>query len=214
MINMNRLGFFFLTATLLLSSFGMLTIIKPVNANPLPPPWMGWMEITIENPLNETYGLPVLVKFSAQSFPIYYLSGTQTSGYTGDFFYALDGQDMTSMGVKIENVEMIQDISQKPYKNFHNFTGQVYLSDLTPGVHNITIYWGFELNTNDILYNVAWSRSSQFSVDSSVNSDSTSNFYNLALPLIAASILIAALTTCILFFLKKQKKNDAKQPPS
>ncbi len=203
---MSKIVFFSLAALLLLS-FAMFTVIKTVDANPLPPSWMGYVDITIESPLNETYGLPVLAKFSAYSPPYYYLSGTQTSGWTGDFFYVLDGQDMGYSGIKIKNVEMVQDSSRHPYKNLHNFTGQTYLTELTPGMHNITIYWGFEQSTNNIRYNPTWSRSSQFSVDSAP----TSNFSNFALPFIAASTLIAAITTGILVYFRKQKRIGTKQ---
>jgi hypothetical protein len=130
-----------------------------VDANPLPPNWMASMTITIHSPLKgEINDLPLLVNFSAQSSPVFYLSDTQTDSYTGDFFYVLDGQSMGYGGTKIANTQMIVTSQNK-----HQFSGQTYIPNLIEGPHNITVYWGASSN-NRIYYDESWSTSIQFYV--------------------------------------------------
>jgi hypothetical protein len=198
------------TTILLLSLFTVLQVVEVVNANPLPPSWMASMTINIQSPSNESHnGLPLLVKFSAKSNSVFYLSGTQTHAWTGDFFYVLDGQSMRYSGNKIVNTQMTENSSQKPYYDIHNFSGQAYLTDLTEGTHNITIYWGVGRSI-DILYNPSWSATSQFYVDSNSTAQPLSGVDIPAslLPLGAASTLIViVIVTGILVYFKRRKKN-------
>jgi hypothetical protein len=54
------------------------------------------------------------------------------------------------------------------------FTGQVYLSNIAAGSHSITVYWGVGANVG-ILTDAAWAGTSQFSVDSKLAPQPTSN---------------------------------------
>jgi hypothetical protein len=129
------------------------------DANPLPPNWMASMTITIHSPLKGVINdLPLLVNFSAQSSPVFYLSDTQTESYTGDFFYVLDGQSMSYGGTKIANTQMTVTSQNK-----HQFSGQTYIPNLIEGPHNITVYWGAS-SSNRIYYDESWSTSIQFYV--------------------------------------------------
>jgi hypothetical protein len=133
--------------------------VEIVEANPLPPNWMASMTITIQSPLKGVINdLPLLVNFSAQSSPVFHLSDTQTDGYTGDFFYVLDGQSMSYGGTKIADTQMIVT-SQNKYQ----FNGQTYIPNLIEGPHNITVYWGASSN-NRIYYDESWSTTIQFYV--------------------------------------------------
>jgi len=133
--------------------------VQIVDANPLPPNWMASMTINIQSPLNGVINdLPLLVNFSAQSSPVFYLSDTETDSYTGDFFYVLDGQSMSYGGTKIANTQMIVTSQNK-----HQFSGQTYIPNLIEGPHNITVYWGASSN-NRIYYDESWSVSIQFYV--------------------------------------------------
>jgi hypothetical protein len=136
-----------------------IQVVEVVDANPLPPNWMASMTITIHSPLKGVINdLPLLVNFSAQSSPVFYLSDTQTDSYTGDFFYVLDGQSMSYGGTKIANTQMIVTSQNK-----HQFSGQTYIPNLIEGPHNITVYWGASIN-NRIYYDESWSTSIQFYV--------------------------------------------------
>ena len=133
--------------------------VEVVDANPLPPNWMASMTITIQSPLKGVINdLPLLVNFSAQSSPVFYLSGTQTDSYTGDFFYVLDGQSMSYGGTKIANTQMTVTSQNK-----HQFNGQTYIPNLIEGPHNITVYWGVSSN-NRIYFDESWSTTIQFYV--------------------------------------------------
>jgi hypothetical protein len=117
------------------------------------------MTITIQSPINGVINdLPLLVNFSAQSSPVFYLSGAQTDSYTGDFFYVLDGQSMSYGGTKIADTQMTVTSQNK-----HQFSGQTYILNLIEGPHNITVYWGASSN-NRIYYDESWSTNTQFYV--------------------------------------------------
>ncbi len=133
--------------------------VEVVDANPLPPNWMASMTITIQSPLKGVINdLPLLVNFSAQSSPVFYLSGAQTNSYTGDFFYVLDGQSMSYGGTKIANTQMTVTSQNK-----HQFNGQAYIPNLIEGPHNITVYWGASSN-NRIYFDESWLTTIQFYV--------------------------------------------------
>ncbi len=174
------------------------------------PSWMASMTVIIQSQSNETHnGLPLLVKFSAKSNPVFYLSGTQTHAWTGDFFDVLDGQSMRYSGYKIVNTQMTENSPQKPYYDIHNFSGQAYLTDLTEGTHNITIYWGVG-RSSDILYNPSWSATSQFYVDSNSTAQPLSGVDIPAslLPLVAASTIIVMTIAAgvLVYYFRRHKK--------
>jgi len=152
-----------LATTIILSTIlalvASIQVVEVVDANPLPPNWMASMTITIQSPLKGVINdLPLLVNFSAQSSPVFYLSGTQIDSYTGDFFYVLDGQSMSYGGTKIADTQMTVTSQNK-----HQFSGQTYILNLIEGPHNITVYWGASSN-NRIYYDESWSTNTQFYV--------------------------------------------------
>jgi hypothetical protein len=136
--------------------------IEVVDANPLPPPYVGGIAITIQSPSNSSSfsSSSILVVFNATANSFYYLSEAKqdkSTYWNGDFFYVLDGKNMTSQGIKIENVQMREDASLR-----HIFTGQFYLTNLAEGYHTITIYWGVQLSSSRILNANYLSQTSQF----------------------------------------------------
>jgi len=144
--------------------------VEDVNANPVPPLWMNAkLSVTIENPANGSIQRrSFLVKFHADNGPQFSLTNSNIGGYNGDFFYVLDRQqwrDMRYSGVKILETKIDDN---------HNFTGQVYLSNIAAGSHSITVYWGVGANVG-ILTDAAWAGTSQFSVDSKLAPQPTSN---------------------------------------
>jgi hypothetical protein len=156
------------TAILLLSLLTVLQVVEVVDANPLPPSWMHpKMTITIQSPLNGTNNvLPVLVKFTAQSSAQFSLSDNQTEDWNRAFFYVIDdGQNMSYSGIKIIGTQMTETSSPEIE---HQFSGQAYLTNLTDGIHSITVYWGVLVNVGTpaefIVYDVSWSATSQFYV--------------------------------------------------
>ena len=125
--------------------------VEVANANPLPPPYVGGIAITIQSPSNSSSfsSSSILVVFNATANSFYYLSEAKqdkSTYWNGDFFYVLDGKNMTSQGIKIENVQMREDDSLR-----HIFTGQFYIANLAEGYHTITIYWGVQLSSSRIL---------------------------------------------------------------
>ncbi|XES78587.1 MAG: PQQ-binding-like beta-propeller repeat protein [Candidatus Bathyarchaeia archaeon] len=138
--------------------------LEVADANPLPPDWMNpEMNITIPSPQNEsTNTLPVLVEFTAQSSSYFFLPANESEGWINGFFYALDGQNMTS-GVRFTEVQGPKAV-QYSIATDHNFSGQVELTDLTEGSHNITVYWGALINNASVVYNANWSATTQFNV--------------------------------------------------
>lgn len=142
--------------------------VEDVNANPVPPPWMNAkLSVTIENPANGSIqSRSFLVKFHADNGPQFSLTNSNIGGYSGDFFYILDSQqNMRYSGAKIWDTKIDDN---------HNFTGQVYLSNIAAGSHSITVYWGVKVNVG-ILTDAAWAGTSQFSVDSKLTPQPTSS---------------------------------------
>ena len=163
--------------TLVLVSFLVVTSFFDVTrANPLPPVWLHpEMTVTIQSPQNGTYvALPVLVNFSAQlSNAFNYL--TDTTDWVSAFFYVLDGQNMSSSGVKIEETELTGVDYASPYA--YNYSGQTNLTGLTVGSHNITVYYGVFIKTSGfIVYNASWSATSQFYVKTGTSSPEPTAF--------------------------------------
>ncbi len=143
--------------------------VEDVNANPVPPPWMNAkLSVTIESPANGSIqSRSFLVRFHADGSQ-FSLTNSSIGGYGGDFFYILDSQqwsDMRYSGAKIWDTKIDDN---------HNFTGQVYLSNIAAGSHSITVYWGVKVNVG-ILTDAAWAGTSQFSVDSKLTPQPTNN---------------------------------------
>jgi hypothetical protein len=153
----------------LVSLLAGMQSVEVVEANPLPPSWMNpKMTITIESPQNGTENvLSIFVNFTAQSSGHFSLSDNQTQDWIKSFFYVSDGQNMSSSGIRFAEIQTtgINPVnSDYPY----SFSGQAYLTNLTDGIHSITVYYGVLVNVGTsnefIAYNASWSATSQFYV--------------------------------------------------
>jgi hypothetical protein len=178
---------------------GMLPIGK-VEANPLPPPYVGGIAIAIQSPSNSPSfsSSSILVVFNATANSFYYLSEAKqdkSTYWNGDFFYVLDGKNMTSQGIKIENVQMREDDSLR-----HIFTGQFYITNLAEGYHTITIYWGVQLSSSRILNANYLSQTTQFYFIPSTK------FPMQELLLFAFGITFIALLSVSLYFKRRKGK--------
>jgi hypothetical protein len=160
-----------LTAIIIFTFIGSLLAgmqsVEVVEANPLPPSWMNpKMTITIQSPQNGTgNALPVFVKFTAQSSSHFSLSDNQTQDWSRAFFYVLDGQNMSSSGIRFTETKITGTYSGDN-DHHYDFSGQAYLTNLTDGSHSITVYYGVLVNVGSpyefIVYNASWSATSQF----------------------------------------------------
>jgi hypothetical protein len=159
---------------LLLSIVAAGAYFKSTEANPLPSPALvnAQMTITIQSPQNGTdNALPVFVNFTGQCNSVFELSTNHTKKGLKGFFYVLDGQNMRSSGTRFEETQITDTyhpIGQTPYNPTTDFSGQAYLTNLTGGIHSITVYYGvlFDagLPTENVAYESVWSATSQFYV--------------------------------------------------
>jgi hypothetical protein len=181
-------------ALALVSALVVAPLFEVTRANPLPPVWLHpEMTVTIHSPQNGAYNaLTVSVYFSAQLINAFnYL--TDTPNWVSAFFYVLDCQDMSSSGIKIEQIKLT-GVNYASYYAF-NYSGQAYLSDLTAGSHSITVYYGvLDKGSKIIAYNASWSATSQFYVITPVTL------------LIGEAISIVAVVAVVLFFYFKKRK--------
>jgi hypothetical protein len=97
---------------------------------------------------------------------VFSLSDNQTQDWIKAFFYVLDDQNMSSSGIRFAETQTgIHPIDDDHY---YNFSGQAYLTDLSDGIHSITVYYGVLVNVGSphefIVYNASWSATSQFYV--------------------------------------------------
>jgi hypothetical protein len=196
-----------LATTIILATILTLVVgiqaVEVVDANPLPPAWMNPnMTITIQSPQNGTHDqLPVLVNFTAQCSWQFSLNNTGDSWFRS-FYYVLDGQNMGSSGV---NFKEIQLTGTNPTGNNHfDYSGQAYLTNLNAGIHSITVYYGVLVNpgafTESIVYNSAWSATSQFYVDTGVTIPTL-----LLQLIIAGTISVIIIVTIIFVYLRRKK---------
>jgi hypothetical protein len=135
----------------------------------LPPSWMNpKMTIAIECPLYGPHkALPVSVKFTAQCSSDFRLSDNQSQDRIKAFFYVLDGQNMAISGIKFTEIQITATYPSNDDYHY-DYSGQAYLTNLTDGIHIITVYHGVLVNVGSpaeqIVYNASWSATSQFYV--------------------------------------------------
>jgi hypothetical protein len=189
----------FLVAVLVLLS--LLLTIHTAEANPFP--FLGpGLVFNIQTPSNATYALPIVMRFSATGQSNIYLRSDIGDGggseYSGDFYYVLDGQNMKTQAIKIEDCQM-KVTSDKNYTR-HVFTGQTLLCNLTQGTHNVTIFWGVP-SGQGILNMPNYMATAQFTVSSSGKMTEDSSLI-ISLATITTLIVIIG---CLLVFFKKCK---------
>jgi hypothetical protein len=158
----------------LLSLAAGMQAVKVAKANPIPWAFDPQMTVTIQSPANgATCALPLLVSFTAQGDRQFSVSDNVTQDYARSFFYVLDGQNLTTMGLRFAGTKTTQILGDPIYK--YNFSGQANLTDITDGLHNITVYFGavnkiglVGTPTEWIVHNTSWQATSQFYVDSTL----------------------------------------------
>jgi hypothetical protein len=194
--------------------------VEVVKANPLPPSWMNpEMTITIQSPQNGTENaLPVFVNYTVQCTPVFSLSDNQTQDWIKAFFYVLDGQNMSSSGIRFTETQT--GIHSTGDDHYYNFSGQAYLTNLSDGIHSITVYYGVLVNVGSpyefIAYNASWSATSQFYVTtenptptpSPTPSPSTEFPSRIILPLILTVTLVLTVSLLTFLFIKRKKSPD------
>ena len=207
-------------ATIIISAFLISLVagtqsVEVVEANPLPPSWMHpKMAITIQSPQNGTdNALPVFVNFTAQSSGHFSLSDNQTQDWIRAFYYVLDGQNMSSSGINFTETQLTGTYPTDS-DHYYDYSGQAYLTNLTAGIHSITVYYGVLINNAFIVYNASWSATSQFYVVtenpsptlSPTPSPSTPEFPSwIILPLILTATLVLTATLLTVLFIKRKK---------
>ncbi len=161
----------------------LLSLVVPfaseASANPL-----GWfhseMTISLLSPQNGFhYNLPLLVNFTSQSNFFINLAERAVNAdgslaSNSSFYYVVDGnnirrENVTILGTRFSEVgNVVGDF----------FSGHAYLSDLSPGLHNVTLYY-FGLMRSDSPpedslygYGIAKSVTVQFYVDTETTSPS------------------------------------------
>jgi hypothetical protein len=174
------------------------------------------------------------VSFTSQGDQQFSVSDEITKDWVRSFFYVLDGQDMRASGGRFAGTKTTE-INSPPY--CYNFTGQVYLTNLTDGPHSITVYYGAVNNigyigsSNELIYyNPVWQATSQFYVDSkptpsptsspsptSTNTPLTSSNLAIASNSVPYTIFIAAtlsvlglfaiIVTVVIYKMQKNKNN-------
>jgi hypothetical protein len=157
--------------------------VEVANANPIPWAFNPQMTISIQSPQNGTKNsLPVLVNFTSRGDNQFSVSDDASETYVRSFFYTIDGQDMETMGIRFEGTNTTT-IYENGVKQGFYFNGQVYLTNLADGTHNITVYYGYGpvnkgghvdgTSKERIIYNPTWQATSQFYVDSKLASGLT-----------------------------------------
>jgi hypothetical protein len=115
---------FTLLSAFLLSTMCGTSIVKPVNANPIPSPYT---EIVIESPKNTTYnGSTVFLNIHVDTT------------YSYSFFYSVDGQEMKPL----ENITVISSTNINAGKNppiYRTVLNGSTLINISEGKHNITV---------------------------------------------------------------------------
>jgi hypothetical protein len=172
-----------ITVMLLLISLVGLQFAKVAEANPIPWCFNPAMTITIQSPENgANSALPVFVSFTSQGDHQFSVSDDSTQSWVRSFFYVLDGQDMRTSGMRFAGTKTTAIYSQGSVYGY-NFNGQAHLTNLTEGLHSITVYYGAVNNISyvgsrdeKIYYNPAWQATSQFYVDSKLTPSPTPTF--------------------------------------
>lgn len=144
--------------------------VEVAKANPIPWCFNPQMTVTIQSPVSgANCALPLLVSFTAQGDWQFSVSDNVTQDYLRSFFYVLDGQDMRTSGLRFAGTKTTEIHGDPVYH--YNFSGQANLTDITGGLHSVTIYYGAVnsvalIGSPDemIVYNPDWSATSQFYV--------------------------------------------------
>ncbi len=158
----------------LISSIAGMQAVNVVKANPIPWFFNPQMTVAIQSPANGTNcGLPVIVSFTAQGDWQFSVSDNITQDYLRSFFYVLDGKNMTTQGIRFPGTKTTDIAGDPVYK--YSFSGQANLTELTEGLHNITVYYGAVNSvaligsySEWIVYQSSWSATAQFYVDSAL----------------------------------------------
>jgi PKD domain len=131
------------------------------------------MTVAIQSPNGANFTLPALVSFTAKGDRQFSVSDNVTQDWLRSFFYVLDGQDMRTCGLRFEGTKTTEIYGNPVYR--YRFSGQANLTDLTDGLHSITVYYGAVnsvalIGSPDemIVYNSDWSATTQFYVDSAL----------------------------------------------
>ena len=123
-------------------------------ANPLPPMYT---DIVIEKPVNTVYNVTTI----PASFSV------DTDYGLNDYYYSLDGQSRKPVKVKVlvredinagKNPEIIRTVVE----------GSFVLQNLSEGLHNLTIYQISHLIGGDPDYEIPFSKSIQFQIDTTI----------------------------------------------
>ena len=163
----------------LISLVAGMQAVKVAKANPIPWCFNPQMTVTIQSPVSgANCALPLLVSFTAQGDFQFSVSDNVTQDYLRSFFYVLDGQDMSTSGLRFAGTKTTEIYGDPVYK--YNFSGQANLTDITDGLHNITVYYGAVNSvgligspSEWIVYNPSWQATSQFYVDSTLTPSPT-----------------------------------------
>ena len=178
---MDRKAFIAALSTLLflISLLIGMQAVGTAKANPIPWCFNPQMTANIQSPVNgANCALPVLVSFTAQGDWQFSVSDNLTQAYLRSFFHVLDGQDMRTSGQRLAGTKTTEIYGDPVYK--YNFSGQANLTDITDGLHSITVYYGAVNNASligspseRVVYNPSWAATSQFYVDSKLTSTPT-----------------------------------------
>ncbi len=204
-----------LVLVLLLSMVATIQVVEMAEANPLPPSWMNpKMSITIQSPLNGTDNvLPVFVNFTAQCSGEFSLSFDDPSqeGWIKAFFYVLDGQDMSSSGINFTEIQLTAT-HPTDRDDYYDYSGQAYLANLAAGSHSIIVYYGVLVNVGSpyeqIVYDVSWSATSQFYVDTEANQSPSQlepTPFPTTLVVVASGASVPVIGFGLLVYFKKRK---------
>ena len=154
----------------LVSLVSGMQAVKVARANPIPWCFNPQMTVTIQSPVSgANCALPLLVSFTAQGDWQFSVSDNVTQDYLRSFFYVLDGQDMRHSGLRFAGTKTTEIYGDPVYS--YNFSGQANLTDITDGLHSITVYYGAVNSaaligspSKNIVYNPSWQATSQFYV--------------------------------------------------
>jgi hypothetical protein len=121
---------------------------------------------------------------------------------------------MSSSGIRFAEIQMT---GTSPTDSEHHFSGQAYLTNLTDGIHSITVYYGVLVNVGSpyefIVYNASWSATSQFYVDTEATLSPSSIPQKtepqpeptpfLTTLVVASAVSVGIIGAGLLFYLKK-----------
>jgi hypothetical protein len=146
---------FVVAAALLLMLVSPLGMLNVAEANPTFSGFHFIMDVSIQSPTNGAVSsLPVLVNFTVEG--LWFPSNSSTQS----FFYVVDGQNMTS-GNRVTQIQYPQfGTPTSPDGQWYDYSGQVNLTSLSKGLHNVTVYYGIYDGTV-LKYNETSSATSQ-----------------------------------------------------